>query len=204
MGSNLVEPARVLVTAVAAVVMAVVFVEVFATFTQVQSGSVCLDVPQLGVHVRGEMPAGTGLGLAPGVELGGGPVRACVEGATGTQRVLGVVVAWSDRLFVLVTVAFGLRLFTLLEREGVFTARAERRMRVVGWVVIAGSLVSASVAAVASAVLLVSMVPGHGLWSWMGFFDPSVPVIVLGAVLLSVSRVVEVGAGMRADLEGTV
>ncbi len=103
-----------------------------------------------------------------------------------------------------------LLLFRLIRgaaRDGIHTPGTARRLRVLGWVLIGGSVLVPIAEDAASVRLLATMV--HDTLG--GYFMPNggnwpslVPLVLVGVGLLTFSRFVSVGVEMRVDLDGTV
>jgi len=100
------------------------------------------------------------------------------------------------------------RLLVIARRSGPFTVRVATAMRVLGWYIIAGSVLAAAIEQLATVLLLgslvtpqpeeISSVPAVALRAL-------VPVPALaGAALLTFARIVRRGAAMDDELKGTV
>jgi hypothetical protein len=93
-------------------------------------------------------------------------------------------------------------------RDGVHTTGTARRLRVLGWVLIAGSVLVPVMENVASVRLLATMVNdpigGYLMPNSGGDWTGPLPLALVGVGLLTFSRFVLVGVRMRADLDGTV
>ena len=89
--------------------------------------------------------------------------------------------------------------------DGVYTAQAARLLLILGWWLLAGGLVATVAQAFARLNLLSQLVTWNVDWSqWpvAWFVDWPVFWIALGRIAFARDR--RIGAGMRADLEGTV
>jgi hypothetical protein len=100
------------------------------------------------------------------------------------------------------------RLLVIARRGGPFTARVAAAMRVLGWYIIAGSVLAAAIEQLATVLLLDSMVAPRpeGIGSVaVAALRALLPVPALaGAALLTFARVVRRGAAMDDELQGTV
>lgn len=100
------------------------------------------------------------------------------------------------------------RLLVIARRGGPFTARVAGTMRVLGWYIIAGSVLAAAIAQLATVLLLGALVTprpeGIG-WVAVAAIRVLVPVPALaGAALLTFARIVRLGTAMDDEIQGTV
>ncbi len=97
------------------------------------------------------------------------------------------------------------RLARAAARDGVYTAQAARLLLILGWWLLAGGLAATVAEAFARLNLLSQLVTGHVDWGqWPVAWSVSWPVAWIGLGLITFARIMRTGAGMRADLEGTV
>jgi hypothetical protein len=100
------------------------------------------------------------------------------------------------------------RLLVIARRVGPFTVRVAAAMRVLGWYIIAGSVVAAAIEQLATVLLLDSMVAPRpeGIGSVaVAAASALLPVPALaGAALLTFARIVRLGAAMDDEIQGTV
>lgn len=93
-------------------------------------------------------------------------------------------------------------------RDGIHTNGTARRLRLLGWVLISGSVLAPIAQDAASVRLLATMVNdpvgGHFMPNDAGNWASLLPMVLVGVGLLTFSRFVLVGVQMRADLDGTV
>ena len=164
---------------------------------------VCLTtVPALLQH------AGTGLshpGLAPGVRATWDTASLCTaHPATGQYLAFAVTLLPLD-LLQLGVLYLVMRLARTAARDGVYTAQFARLLLILGWWLLAGGLVATVAEAFARLNLLGLMVTWPVDWAqWPAAWSVSWPVFWFGLGLIIFARVMRIGAGMRADLEGTV
>jgi hypothetical protein len=98
-----------------------------------------------------------------------------------------------------------MRLARVAAREGVYTAQAARLLLILGWWLLAGGLVATLAEAFARINLLSQLVTWNVGWGqWSVAWSVSWPVAWIGLGLILFARLMRIGAGMRADLEGTV
>lgn len=207
-----IEPAKTLVTMLAAFVAVITLITLIGMSTGTgslwglgDSRHVCAEVVGGRVPVSGEVAPVDPAALVGGVHLATGDLRLCTGTPTGAQRVLGVAAQFPAFLLLVGTLLLAVLLFRLVNRDGLFTGRAVTRLRRLGWFVMAGNVVVSLVQAVSASLLAGSMVTTE--WSgvrWLDYWEPSITAVVLGAVLVSVARVLRLSTVMREDLEGTV
>jgi len=100
------------------------------------------------------------------------------------------------------------RLLVIARRSGPFTVRVAAAMQVLGWYIIAASVLAAAIEQLATVLLLDSLVApapeGIGSVAVAGL-RALVPVPALaGAALLTFARIVRLGAAMDDEIQGTV
>ncbi|MFD6421452.1 DUF2975 domain-containing protein [Streptomyces sp. NPDC060198] len=141
----------------------------------------------------------------PGVEAMARPWY-CTDHADGAQRLfdfLGGFPSW----VLLMGVLFLLnRLVQGASREGVFTTRVAKLLRVAGWWLLLGCLVGESVEAGAHAALLATLAQDHPFTadSWLGGWEAPYALVLTALGILTFARVMRAGVAMREDLDGTV
>jgi hypothetical protein len=196
--------------------IAVVVTAVQLLLALTRSGALLISVPsaQPGARVcLATAPAllqhaGSGLshpGLAPGVQATWGTASLCaVHPAAGQALAFSVTLLPLDllRLGALYLVT---RLARVAARDGVYTARAARLVLILGWWLLAGGLAATVAEAFARVNLLARLVTWPVDWGqWPVAWSVSWPVVWFGLGLIVFARIMRAGAGMRADLEGTV
>ena len=98
-----------------------------------------------------------------------------------------------------------MRLARIAARDGVYTAQFARLLLILGWWLLAGGLAATVAEGFARMNLLGQLVTWHVNWAqWPASWSVSWPVVWFGLGLVIFARVMRIGAGMRADLEGTV
>ena len=89
--------------------------------------------------------------------------------------------------------------------DGVYTAQFARLLLILGWWLLAGELAATVAEGFARMNLLGQLVTWPVDWArWPASWSVSWPVVWFGLGLVIFARVMRIGAGMRADLEGTV
>jgi hypothetical protein len=164
---------------------------------------VCLStVPALLQH------AGAGLshpGLFPGVRATWDTASLCTANPTTGQYLAFAVTLLPLDLLQLGVLYLVMRLARTAARDGVYTAQFARLLLILGWWLLAGGLVATVAEAFARLNLLGLMVAWPVDWAqWPAAWSVSWPVFWFGLGLIIFARVMRIGAGMRADLEGTV
>jgi len=100
------------------------------------------------------------------------------------------------------------RLLVIARRGGPFTVRVAAAMRLLGWYIIAGSILAAAITQLATVILFGSLVapaPEDASSIAAAAIRALVPVPALaGAALLTFARIVRAGAAMDDELKGTV
>ncbi|MFB6713753.1 MULTISPECIES: DUF2975 domain-containing protein [unclassified Streptomyces] len=130
----------------------------------------------------------------------------CTDHADGAQRLfdfLGVFPSW---LLVLGILFLLNRLIQGASREGVFTARTAKHLRIAGWWLLLGCLVAEVVEAGARAALLATLAKDYTFTagSWLGTWQPPYALVFTALGILTFARIMRAGVAMREDLEGTV
>jgi Protein of unknown function (DUF2975) len=100
------------------------------------------------------------------------------------------------------------RLLVIARRGGPFTVRVAAAMRMLGWCIVAGSVLAAEIEQLATVLLLGSLVSPRpeGIGSVaVAALRALVPVPALaGAALLTFARILRLGATMDDEIQGTV
>ncbi|MDA2806259.1 DUF2975 domain-containing protein [Nocardiopsis suaedae] len=129
-----------------------------------------------------------------------GSVDVAVTDPTAGQVLLS---AGPDLVQVLLLLAGALVLASAVgkARTDPFAPDVARRVRVIGWLAVFGSLGGALLESVASAVLASTVVDADG---WFAGMTLPLPFLLMGVGMFAVAAILGVGAEMRDDLEGTV
>lgn len=180
--------------------------------------------PLVGAHIGGPSPSlpgvclnaaqallqhtGSGLphsGLSPGVRATLNTANLCAAHATAWQALAFTVTLLPIDLLRLGALYLAQQLARAAARDGVYTAQASRLLLILGWWLLAGGLVATVTEAFARMNLLGQLVTWNVNWGqWPVAWSVSWPVVWIGLGLITFARVMRIGAGMRADLEGTV
>jgi hypothetical protein len=170
---------------------------------------VCATDPNIGGS-SGPSPFTGGYAARPGAALQppNAPLSACAIHPGFGQHLLyslmtiPQILLWGGILLLL------WRLLVIARRGGPFTVRVAAAMRMLGWYILAGSVLVAAIEQLATVVLLGSLVApqpeGIG-WVAAQAMRALVPVPALaGAALLAFARIVRLGAAMDDEIQGTV
>lgn len=158
----------------------------------------------------GSTSAGSTGGEASFVPQGGAQVysvpRYCADDPSGYQQVLVFV----DQVLPFVLLLGGLlildRLLRGAVREGVYTLRTAARMRILGWWLLLGALLSSLGQAFSQTALLATLAQEVTFPSgdWLTVWSPPYLAILTGVGLLTFAQITRAGVSMREDLEGVV
>jgi hypothetical protein len=180
--------------------------------------------PLFGAHIGGPSPSLTGVclnaaqallqhtssglsnaGLSPGVRATWSSANVCAAHPSFRQALANTITLLPIDVFRLGALYLAQRLARAAARDGVYTARAARLVLVLGWWLLAGGLVATVAEAFARLNLLSQLVTWNVDWGqWPVAWSVSWPIAWIGLGLIAFAWVMRIGAGMRADLEGTV
>jgi Protein of unknown function (DUF2975) len=186
----------------------VAFVLFVAIFGKIQLGGLGSGPACSGVRLNAMRVASPGLAhLRAGTTTSGGTVTLCASHPTIGQRIL-VGLTWVPvtALYLTVILLLG-QLLRVVRGAGPFAETVARRLRFLGWFVLAGSLIvvvgqSMAQSAFVSTVVTGS-VPAVRNAAEAGLAVVFVPLLI-ACGLLTLARVIRVGARMSDDLAGTV
>ena len=170
--------------------------------------SVCADASINGMSFNGDGPTLVGAHAMTSVSGVSDPLSVCVMNATDGQRALAYLGSAPPTLFKLAVFVLVAWLLLVARREGPFVPRVHRMLMVLGWFVVAGSVVASVAHGVAGAYFLASAVTvpvpvKDDVLSALYGAVLSVPVLA-GCAVLTLARIMRAGSLMRDDLEGTV
>jgi hypothetical protein len=170
--------------------------------------AVCADASINGMSFNGDGPTLVGSHELTSVSGVSDPLSVCVMNATGGQRALAYLGSAPQALFKLAVFVLVAWLLLVARGEGPFTPRVHRMLMVLGWLVIAGSVVASVAHGVAGAYFLASAVtvpvPARAdVLSALYGAVLSAPVLA-GCAVLTLARIMRAASLMRDDLEGTV
>jgi hypothetical protein len=183
---------------------------IFAVFGQIQlfglgSGPACADARTYGIAVTAA--AGPLAHLRPGVTSGGGQVLLCASHPAAGQRLLVCLTQVPAVAFSLAVVLLLAQLLRVIRSGGPFAVTVARRLRFLGWFVLAGSLVVAVGESVAQSSFVSTVVTGP-VPAVRNAVDAGIAVLfvplLIACGMLTLARVIRAGARMSDDLAGTV
>ncbi|MEV0495894.1 DUF2975 domain-containing protein [Streptomyces atratus] len=130
----------------------------------------------------------------------------CTDHADSAQRLFDFLGDFPSLLLVLGILFLLNRLIQGASRQGVFTERTARHLRVAGWWLLIGCLVAEVVEAGAHAALLATLAQDYtfNVDSWLGTWQPPFALVFTALGILTFARIMRAGVAMREDLEGTV
>jgi Protein of unknown function (DUF2975) len=160
------------------------------------------NINGVGYQAHGPLLAG----LKPGVMSGvGSTVSVCVPRPDAGQRALVFLTAAPGTLVGLIVLALTGWLLWTVRREGPFTPRIAGILRFLGWFVLLGWVAAEVAQNLAAAYFLASVETEPVPVASDAFSGPSLLIPALAAcTLLTLARIMRVGARMRDDLAGTV
>jgi hypothetical protein len=144
------------------------------------------------------------LDVKDGVTSGPSAARMCVNDPTVGQRFLQSLTMIPT--FVIFNGALLLAAWWIRAagREGLFAESMARRLRILGWFVLAGEVGATWLEAQARLWLANTMLTAPSNWVTFNDWDLPVLALFLGAVLITMARIMRISTAMREDLEGTV
>jgi hypothetical protein len=167
-------------------------------------GPACVDAYLNGISMTGEGP--TIIGLRPGASNGtGGTVPVCVQHPTAGQRALEILSTAPNTVLYLAIVLLVLQLLLVVRRLGPFVVPVASRLRFLGWFVLIGSVAATVAQNLGAAYFLASAVsqPVPVVSDALNGSIVGIPLLA-ACGLLTLSRIMRVGARMQDDLAGTV
>jgi hypothetical protein len=179
---------------------------IFAVFGQIElSGPACAGARTNGIAVTAT--AGPLAHLRSEVTSGGGQILLCASHPTTGQRLLVSLTQVPTVALYLAVVLLLTQLLRGIRTAGPFAVTVARRLRFLGWFVLAGSLVVAVGQSVAQSAFVSTVVTGS-VPAVRNAVDAGIGVIfvplLIACGLLTLARVIRVGARMSDDLAGTV
>ncbi|MFD8197457.1 DUF2975 domain-containing protein [Streptomyces wuyuanensis] len=144
-------------------------------------------------------------GTRPGAQVTAIP-QYCAENPSGYQRFLGLLTDVPSLILLICGLLVLNRLLRSAAQDGVYTQQTAARLRLLGWLLLIGSLVAELAQAVAQAALLATLTKDVAFSPDTVVNTMTAPYLAMltGLGLLTFARIMNVGAAMREDLEGTV
>jgi Protein of unknown function (DUF2975) len=140
----------------------------------------------------------------PGVHAQTSQYSIDIVSANFGQRFLFTLAGIPAFILVIGALMLARRMLDRAQWEGIYTVATARRLRTLAWFLIGGSLVRMVIEGVANILLLNSMVTNWIWWADLQFFQLPLALLFLGAMLLSIARIVRIGAQMNDELQATV
>jgi hypothetical protein len=177
-----------------------------STFLGTGRGSVCVDTPTSGLTV-GNVPNDILAHPRAGASTSISHVDLCANHPTAHQRALGILAQGPEFLYYLAILLILSHLLRTARRAGPFAAVIARRLRFLGWFVLAGYVAVNLVQGVAMSYFAESVATDSiAVSNYMiqnvvgGILTP----LLLACGLLTLARIMRAGAQMNDDLAGTV
>ncbi len=169
-------------------------------------GSACAPVPPTGLTIT--YHAGVVANARPGTSAGtGGSLELCASHPTLGQRTLVTLTQAPTYLLYLIVLLQLWLLVLAARRNGPFALGISRRLRGLGWFILAGTVVTAVGQSVARTYFTRSLVRGS-VPAWgdavSSVLSNLFPLLLLVCGLLTLARIIRAGARMYDDLAGTV
>lgn len=168
-------------------------------------GPVCGDVPLNGLTVGGS--SNILAHMRPGTSSSGSGLTLCVNEPTMGQRVLTTLTQVPTAFFYVAILLLLWQLLRAVRRTGPFAGPIAQRLRFLAWFILAGSLAVAVGQSVARSIFTSTVVTDQVPVlsnainaTTSGFSTP----LLVACGLLTLARVIRVGARMNDDLAGTV
>lgn len=206
---NPLEPMATSVNTVLAFLAAVVALGVVGLFTGsggsffgIGSPIACAEVFS-GVPIRSDVDLVSG--TLPGVQANPRTVSLCADDPTGGQQALNVLTGLPSSLAFAGALLIAAWLIRSARKEGIFTERTAGRLRLLGWFVLAGQVVATLLESLGRFWLAGTMLrdPLPDM-QWLNEWDMPFVALLVGAVFISMARIMRLSTAMREDLEGTV
>ncbi|MGI5397116.1 DUF2975 domain-containing protein [Streptomyces sp. CA-251251] len=130
----------------------------------------------------------------------------CTEHPSTYQNTLTVLGSLPSFLLTAVGLLVLNRLLREAARKGVYTQRTASQLKLLGWLLLLGSLLTRLVEANAEAALLATLTDAvtFDAGTWLHLWTMPYFPILAALGLLTFARIVRAGTAMREDLDGTV
>jgi len=136
----------------------------------------------------------------PGVSVGTTGLQLCADKPSTGQRWWYTLENLPVTVTVIVVVLITFLALRLAQRRGLYTPGFATRLRLLGWFLVADSVLRPTIEVYASHKLWATMADGAMPTEW----NPVWAFLFAGLALLSLARIMRVGSAMREDLEGVV
>jgi len=142
--------------------------------------------------------------IRPGVFGSQSSLSIAVEHPDFTQRFWYTLIGLPTFVIIIAGLLMAHRTISRARRDGIHTVATARRVRTLGWFLIAGSLSGMLIEEVASNRLLATMVTNHVGWVTSLHWHFPWTLLIFGGTLLTIARVMRISARMNEELEATV
>lgn len=143
-------------------------------------------------------------GLSAASRTFAGQVEVCAQHPSVALRVVDTLTTLPSFLLFLGFLLLVHRLVRTTQTHGIYSREAVRRVRSLGWFILLGDLVAATLEAVMRGGVFAAQLPRLGWTSGLLTWHASFAVLLAGIGVITFARVMAVGAAMQEDLEGTV
>lgn len=132
--------------------------------------------------------------------------RYCAENADTAIRLLDQLGEQPATLLLISSLFLLHRLLTGAAKDGIYTAQTASRLRVLGWWLLAGSLLVALAETTARTTLLAELAKPVEFTAdtWLNLWSFPYLAVLTSLGLLTFARITRAGVAMREDLEGVV
>jgi hypothetical protein len=149
-------------------------------------------------------PPATGLGLAARVSPVQNTLQLCQDRPSGGAQVLSFLTAAPELVLLLGFLAGVFLLARRARTAGLFSRPVARVVHGLGWYVLAGALLAATVQALAQSALVGLMVHGHSALDFASYWHVSIATLLAGAGILTIARMLWLSVAMQDDLDATI
>lgn len=156
------------------------------------------------VGVIGAQTDATVRGLSTASRAFADQVQLCAQHPSVALRLIGTLTTLPTFLLFLGFLVLVHRLARAAQTHGIYSLEIVRRVRILGWYVLVGDLVAATIEAIMRGGVLAAQLPNVGWNLGLLTWHTSWSVFLAGIGVITFARVMAVGAAMREDLEGTV
>lgn len=143
-------------------------------------------------------------GLSAGSRVFARQVELCAQHPSVGLRLIGTLTTLPSFLLFLGFLLLVHRLLRAAQTHGIYSFHTVRRVRLLGWCLLVGDLLAATLEAIMRGGVFAAQVPRLGWDSGLITWHASFAVLLAGIGVITFARVMAVGAAMREDLEGTV
>jgi hypothetical protein len=205
-GPTPLRPLGAAVAIISALVIAVLALGLSVRQPALGKGPVCASLPVLaGAGTPVPRTVAQLLGVAPGSRgVRGGPVEVCADHPSALLRLAGVLALLPSAVLALGALLIARRWLKFArEPNRFYTKDTARRLKVLGWYLIIGSVVVGIIESAANTVVITTLARNVG-WAPAELRLSAVTVtLVIGLILIGLSRVIADGVVMRREVEDT-